>query len=92
MPGVLIIEAMAQVGGILALLTVHEPREDEYSKPVFFMAIDKAKFRRPVVPGDQLIFEVVPIRKGSSVWKMNGIAHVEGKTVAEAELVAKLSL
>jgi beta-hydroxyacyl-ACP dehydratase FabZ len=91
MPGVLIIEAMAQVGGVLACLTVYGALEHEYTEPVFFMAIDKAKFRRPVVPGDQLRFEVVPIRTGSSVWKMNGKAYVEGKIVAEAELVAKIS-
>lgn len=91
MPGVLIIEAMAQVGGVLAYLTVYGDVERDNAEPVFFMAIDKAKFRKPVIPGDQLKFEVVPIRTGSSVWKMHGKAYVEERIVAEAELVAMIS-
>ena len=90
MPGVLIIEAMAQVGGILALLTIYENLEYDQSRPVFFMSIDKAKFRKIVIPGDQIKFEVIPIRKGSNVWKMQGKAYVDGKIAAEAELLAKI--
>ena len=91
MPGVLIIEAMAQTGGVLAGMTVHDNFEHERSEPVFFMAIDKAKFRSPVVPGDQLRLEVIPIRTGSNVWKMKGKAYVGEKVAAEAELVAMIS-
>ncbi len=89
MPGVLIIEAMAQVGGVLAKLSA-ETGKGEKMDNVFFMAIDKAKFRRPVVPGDQIKFEVVPLRTGSRVWKMAGKAYVEDKVVAEAELTASI--
>lgn len=91
MPGVLIIEAMAQVGGVLAYLTVYGNSDRENTAPVFFMAIDKAKFRRPVVPGDKLRFEVTPLRTGSSVWKMAGKAYVDNELAAEAELVAKIA-
>lgn len=91
MPGVLIVEALAQTGGVLAGMTVYDNVETEHSEPVFFMAIDKAKFRNPVVPGDQLRLEVIPVRTGSSVWKMNGKAYVGEKVVAEAEFVAKIS-
>ena len=91
MPGVLIIEAMAQTGGILAGMTIYNNIDREHSEPVFFMAIDKAKFRSPVVPGDQLRLEVIPLRTGTSVWKMSGKAYVGEKVAAEAELVAKIS-
>ena len=90
MPGVLIIEAMAQVGGVMACLTVDGAMEKTLQKPVFFMSMDKVKFRRPVVPGDQLRFVVEALRTGSSVWKMAGKAFVEDMLVAEAELVAKM--
>ena len=89
MPGVLIIEAMAQVGGILARLSVPGALEKEGS--VLFMAIDKVKFRRPVVPGDQVIFELVPLRTGSRVWKMAGKALVKDDLVTEAELLATIA-
>jgi 3-hydroxymyristoyl/3-hydroxydecanoyl-(acyl carrier protein) dehydratase len=64
--------------------------EKTHQKPVFFMAMDKVKFRRPVVPGDQLRFVVEALRTGSSVWKMAGKAFVEDMLVAEAELVARM--
>ncbi len=89
MPGVLIIEAMAQVGGVLARLSVPGALEKEGS--VLFMAIDKVKFRIPVVPGDQVIFEVVPLRTGSRVWKMAGKALVKDDLVTEAELLATIA-
>ncbi len=89
MPGVLIIEAMAQVGGILARLSVPGALEKEGS--VLFMAIDKVKFRKPVVPGDQVIFELVPLRTGSRVWKMAGKALVKDDLVTEAELLATIA-
>lgn len=90
MPGVLIIEAMAQVGGVLALLTIFGMREGESLAPVFFMSMDKVKFRRPVIPGDQLRFEVEALRTGSKVWKMAGKAFVGEELAAEAELVASI--
>ncbi|MEE9419133.1 MAG: 3-hydroxyacyl-ACP dehydratase FabZ, partial [Desulfatiglandaceae bacterium] len=90
MPGVLIIEAMAQVGGILARLSIGGVTEKEKEDRVFFVSMDKVKFRRPVVPGNQLRFEVEPLRAGSRVWKMAGKAFVDGDLVAEAELVATI--
>ena len=89
MPGVLIIEAMGQVGGILAHVTMHDSLEGEIT--VFFMSIDKVKFRKPVVPGDQLVFELIPLRKGSRVWKISGKAFVQDVLVAEAEMAATFS-
>jgi len=90
MPGVLIIEAMAQVGGVLARLSKPEVLEKEAQGPILFMAMDKVKFRKPVVPGDQLIFECEALRTGSKVWKMAGKAFVQGSLVAEAELLATI--
>jgi beta-hydroxyacyl-ACP dehydratase FabZ len=90
MPGVLIIEAMAQVGGVMACLAIRGNAERETQAPVFFMSIDKVKFRKTVVPGDQLRFEVKALRTGSSVWKMAGKAFVAEMLAAEAELVAKV--
>lgn len=83
MPGVLIIEALAQVGAILALREF----EDRKNKIPFFSGIDNAKFRRPVVPGDTLYLEVVALRIGSKVQKMRGEARVDGQLAAEAEIM-----
>ena len=83
MPGVLQIEALAQVGAILALREF----EDRDKKIPFFSGIDKAKFRRPVVPGDTLTLEVTALRIGAKVQKMRGEAKVEGKITAEAEIM-----
>ena len=90
MPGVLIIEAMAQVGGVLARLSVESAMDKKDGDSVFFMSMDKVKFRKPVVPGDQIIFELKPLRTGSRVWKMAGKAFVKDDLVAEAELVATI--
>jgi len=90
MPGVLIIEAMAQVGGVLARLSVESTMDNKDGDSVFFMSMDKVKFRKPVVPGDQIIFELKPLRTGSRVWKMAGKAFVKDDLVAEAELVATI--
>jgi beta-hydroxyacyl-ACP dehydratase FabZ len=91
MPGVLLIEAMAQAGGILALKTI-EAKEGAPKRPlVYFMGIDKAKFRKPVVPGDQVRLEVVPLRKGGAIWKMAGKAIVDGTVAAEAEFLATIA-
>lgn len=91
MPGVLIIEAMAQVGGVLALLSTQGNASGPKKRDaVYFMAIDKVKFRRPVLPGDQIVFEVEVLRPGSRIWKVAGKARVNEKVVAEAELVASI--
>ncbi len=85
MPGVLIIEAMAQVGAIL----VNASRSEEKRKElIYFMGIDKARFRKPVIPGDQLIFEIIPVKRRANVFKMSGKATVDGTLVAEAEVMA----
>ena len=83
MPGVLQIEALAQCGAILALREF----EDRDSKIPFFSGIDSCRFRRPVVPGDTLRLEVTALRTGSKVQKMHGIASVDGKMTAEAEIL-----
>jgi beta-hydroxyacyl-ACP dehydratase FabZ len=88
MPGVLIIEAMAQVGGVLARLSLSGPADKENTDSVLFMSMDKVKYRKQVVPGDQLRFEVQALRTGSRVWKMAGKGFVDQDLVAEAELVA----
>jgi len=84
MPGVLQIEALAQVGAILALREF-ENREE---KIPFFSGIENARFRRPVVPGDTLILEVTALRIGSRVQKMRGVATVDGNITAEAEIMS----
>ena len=84
MPGVLLVEAMAQVGGILALKSENEVLQN---KIIYFMGIDKAKFRKPVVPGDQVRFEVEVLKQRTSVWKLKGMAYVDDKLVAEAEIM-----
>jgi 3-hydroxyacyl-[acyl-carrier-protein] dehydratase len=86
MPGVLIIEAMAQVAGILAFRSCAQE-----GKSVYFMSIEKAKFRRPVVPGDQLRFEVNILQHRGNVWKFSGNAFVEEKIAAEAEFAAMVT-
>jgi len=87
MPGVLIVEAMAQATGVLALESM--PAEKR-GAPVFFMGLDKVKFRKPVVPGDQLVLEVQIIKFRSKVVKASGKAFVEDNIVAEAELLAAI--
>jgi 3-hydroxyacyl-[acyl-carrier-protein] dehydratase len=87
MPGVLIIEALAQAGALLAAQTVGFDPEKQV---IYFMAIDKARFRKPVVPGDLLMLEVTPLRKGGAIWKLHGEAKVDGVVVAEAELLASI--
>jgi 3-hydroxyacyl-[acyl-carrier-protein] dehydratase len=90
MPGVLVIEAMAQVGGILARLSEPESMTNKGDNAIYFVAIDKVRFRRPIFPGDQIIFELTAMRKGSRIWKMKGTAMVNKEIAAEAELVAAL--
>jgi 3-hydroxyacyl-[acyl-carrier-protein] dehydratase len=83
MPGVLIIEAMAQVAGILAFRS-----GATVGKSVYFMSIEKAKFRKPVVPGDQLRLEIQILQQRGNVWRFSGHAIVEEKVAAEAEFAA----
>jgi beta-hydroxyacyl-ACP dehydratase FabZ len=86
MPAVLIIEAMAQVGGVMLLTTVDDPS----SKLVYFMGIDNARFRRPVRPGDQLVFDLELVRLKSRTCQMTGKAFVRGTLVAEADLLSTI--
>jgi len=86
MPGVLIIEAMAQVGGMLLLGSVSDPE----TKVVYFMSLDNVKFRRPVKPGDQLRFELEVIQLRGTVCKMRGIGKVDGEVVVEADMAAAI--
>lgn len=88
MPGVLIVEAMAQSWGILALHGASAERDT--GATVRFLGIDKCRFRRPVVPGDQLRFELESMSMKRSIWKFRGTATVEGAVVAEAELMATM--
>ena len=85
MPGVLIIEAMAQVGGILALLSTPE----HLGNPsIYLMGLDKVRFRKPVVPGDQLVLEIETLRSGKKFWRMLGKALVNQVLVTEGEMMA----
>ncbi len=86
MPGVMMVEAMAQVGGILAFQSV--PKDHEYL--VYFTGIDKVRFRRPVCPGDQIIFELTLLRRRGLVWKFHGEAKIDGHLACEGELMATL--
>ena len=86
MPGVLIIEAMAQVGGMLLLGTIEDPDQ----KVVYFMSLDNVKFRRPVLPGDQLRCELEMLQNRGRTCRMKGIAYVDGQVVAEAEMMARV--
>jgi 3-hydroxyacyl-[acyl-carrier-protein] dehydratase len=85
MPGVLIVEALAQVSGILAFTTA---KVTAYTDAHFyFVGIDKARFRKPVEPGDQLILKVTLTRAFKGIWKFDGVAEVDGAEVASAELM-----
>ena len=85
MPGVLILEAMAQATGLLAFATLGKaPSDDEL---YYFVGIDKARFRAPVEPGDQLIFKVKLLAQKRNIWKFSGTAEVESRVAAEAELM-----
>ena len=87
MPGVLIIEAMAQAGGVLVFTSLPEKK---HGAPIYFMGIDKVKFRKPVLPGDQLILEIKILRQRTKAVKMSGTAFVDEKVVAEAEFMASI--
>lgn len=85
MPGVLIVEAMAQAGGVLVNVSRSEEQRTEL---IYFMGIDKARFRKPVIPGDQLVLDILWTKRRANVSKMTGKATVDGTLVAEAEVMA----
>lgn len=87
MPGVLIIEAMAQAG---ALMVTANPKFSAEEKLVYFMSIDGARFRKPVVPGDVLELHVTAVQNRGAVWKLDAVAIVDGKKVSEAQLSAMI--
>jgi len=90
-PGVMIIEGMAQVGGVLAFKSMSEEDQGKKdSKVVYFMSIDKCKFRVPVTPGDKLVYKVSVIKNRGSMWFLDGKAYVDDKLVAQAELKAMI--
>ena len=90
MPGVLVVEAMAQTAAVLVLETIGGAEIDD-AKGVYFMSVEGAKFRRPVVPGDQLRIHVAVERHRGTVWKFTGAARVEGVVVAEATYTAMVT-
>ncbi|GIU00168.1 3-hydroxyacyl-[acyl-carrier-protein] dehydratase FabZ [Sulfurovum sp. TSL6] len=90
-PGVMIIEGMAQAGGVLAFKSMDVASQEEIeNKVVYFMSIDKAKFRAPVTPGDQLVYKIDVIKNKGAVWQLDAKAYVDDKIVAQAELKAMI--
>ncbi len=90
-PGVMIVEGMAQAGGVLAFKSSSdEDQEEAANKVVYFMSIDKAKFRSPVTPGDQLVYKLTVIKQRGAIWQLAAKAYVDDKLVAEAELKAMI--
>ena len=89
-PGVMILEGMAQAGGILAFKSMDMSKEEAAKKVVYFMSIDKAKFRAPVKPGDRLEYRISVIKNKGAIWMLKGEAFVDDKMVSEAELKAMI--
>ena len=90
-PGVMIIEGMAQAGGILAFESMSgDEQANTEEKVVYFMSIDKCKFRHPVRPGDRLVYRLGVLKHKGAIWVLEGKAYVEEKLVAEAELKAMI--
>ena len=90
-PGVMILEGMAQAGGILAFKSIGNMTEEEAAqKVVYFLSIDKAKFRNPVSPGDKLEYRVSVVKNKGAIWVFKGEAFVDNKLVSEAELKAMI--
>lgn len=89
-PGVMILEGMAQAGGVLALKSSDLTEEEMKNKVIYFMSIDKAKFRNPVKPGDRLDYELEVQRMKSTLMTLKGKAYVDGKLCAEAEFKAMI--
>jgi len=90
-PGVMIVEGMAQAGGVLAFKSLsQEEQDDADNKVVYFMSIDKCKFRAPVRPGDKLEYKIKVLKHKGSIWVFKGEAYVDGKLTTEAELKAMI--
>ena len=90
-PGVMILEGMAQAGGILAFKSMDDMTEEEAAnKVVYFMSIDKAKFRAPVKPGDRLEYRISVIKQKGAIWMLDGKAYVDDTLVSQAELKAMI--
>jgi len=89
-PGVMILKGMAQAGGILAFQSMDMTKEEAANKVVYFMSIDKAKFRAPVRPGDKLEYRISVIKHKGAIWMLKGEAFVDDKMVSEAELKAMI--
>jgi len=90
-PGVMILEGLAQAGGVLAFKSMGDMSEEEAAnKVVYFMSIDKAKFRNPVRPGDRLEYRVSIIKNKGAIWILDAKAYVDDKLVSEAELKAMI--
>ena len=89
-PGVMILEGMAQAGGLLAFQSMEMTKEEAAGKVVYFMSIDKAKFRAPVKPGDRLEYKISVIKNKGTIWVLKGEAYVDDKMVSEAELKAMI--
>jgi len=90
-PGVMIIEGMAQAGGVLAFKSMDNATQEEIeNKVVYFMSIDKAKFRSPVTPGDKLVYKINVIKNKGAIWQLEAKAYVDDKVVAQAELKAMI--
>lgn len=90
-PGVMIIEGMAQAGGVLAFKSMDaDGQEDASNKVVYFMSIDNAKFRSPVKPGDRLVYKLSVIKHKGNIWVLDGKAYVDEKLVCQAELKAMI--
>ena len=89
-PGVMILEGMAQAGGILAFQSMDMTKEEAAQKVVYIISIDKAKFRAPVKPGDKLEYRISVIKQKGSIWMLKGEAFVDDKMVSEAELKAMI--
>jgi beta-hydroxyacyl-ACP dehydratase FabZ len=89
MPGVLIIEAMAQTSGVLAISSLEKGKEGAL---MYFMGLDQVKFRKMVVPGDQLIMELNVLKQRAKIMKLAGVAKVDGRVVAEAQLMATIEV
>lgn len=87
MPGVLIIEALAQAGGVLAIMT---EKEDTTDKLVYFTGIDKTRFRKPVVPGDQIELKLQVLKRRKTMWVFKGEAIVDGSLAVETEIMAAI--
>jgi 3-hydroxyacyl-[acyl-carrier-protein] dehydratase len=86
----MILEGMAQAGGILAFKSMDATQEEIANKVVYFMSIDKAKFRNPVRPGDKLEYRISVIKNKGAIWVLKGEAYVDDKMVSEAELKAMI--